>query len=447
MFCKLSYEGNRVSRKGQRRRQRTVVIPVRAGRIRELKTELAVVARTLDRMHRDQAECPLCIVPGLQFFRCVLLPEQAIDGRAFQPPSLVLWVVVDHEVKRPLQALCDGPFAPVLGSILAFCEGYSPDGDTNRMAAYLRSWATQSKAAYFDGLRGWTRAIMEDEEQLRAQMAAYLDAAREHPVGDPVHLWLEARAWVRANENFERLFGAPVRRCIRPNTTNDGWFARCVAWLLDVLLRRFLGEAKIPTQQPKQPQVSPAELAASSARTVLVERERLGVNRATILSDIQDKRRSRLVVRATLWFLRILPLRMNSDGRLIGIGTIHCAEWLLIDRHRRLLFFTNYDGTWEDYFDDFSSHAATALNAIWGTSCGFPPTYGLRVGGAFYPRDFRASARVHQVPTQVWHMPSTRLLSLERIRVNACIRDGITQPQTPAQIREWFGLFARARGV
>jgi hypothetical protein len=54
------------------------------------------------------------------------------------------------------------------------------------------------------------------------------------------------------------------------------------------------------------------------------------------------------------------------------ISTIHFARWVIIDNGTRLLFCSNFDGTWEDYIDEFIEKASGGLDAIWSSCEGFP---------------------------------------------------------------------------
>jgi len=88
--------------------------------------------------------------------------------------------------------------------------------------------------------------------------------------------------------------------------------------------------------------------------------------------------------------------RLAPPGSLIGISTIHFARWLLIDQGRRLLFVSDYDGSWESYIDEFAETILTGLDAIWETSFGMPPD------GARDLPAFKRFLRSHQVPSDVF---------------------------------------------
>ncbi len=44
-------------------------------------------------------------------------------------------------------------------------------------------------------------------------------------------------------------------------------------------------------------------------------------------------------------------------GKLGEISTIHFARWISIDHGQRLLFLSNYDGSWTNYLGDFRDEA------------------------------------------------------------------------------------------
>ena len=54
----------------------------------------------------------------------------------------------------------------------------------------------------------------------------------------------------------------------------------------------------------------------------------------------------------------------------------------MIDNGRRLLFLSNFDGSWENYLDDFIDKASIGLTGVWSNTLKFPRTYFLVLGGA-----------------------------------------------------------------
>lgn len=56
------------------------------------------------------------------------------------------------------------------------------------------------------------------------------------------------------------------------------------------------------------------------------------------------------------------------------ISTIHFARWVIIDEGTRLLFASNFDGSWDEYLDEFIEKAGAGLDAIWSNCEGYPGT-------------------------------------------------------------------------
>lgn len=117
-----------------------------------------------------------------------------------------------------------------------------------------------------------------------------------------------------------------------------------------------------------------------------------------------------------------LRLRRYVVG-MSHIQTIHCARWLVYPDGdagpHHLLFFSNYDDSWEAYIDAFVDHADVRgfLELIWSQTEGFPSrTRGLPPAGRWWTREgwasrrkrlpvepFKAWLRGHEVPTRVWY--------------------------------------------
>jgi len=104
-----------------------------------------------------------------------------------------------------------------------------------------------------------------------------------------------------------------------------------------------------------------------------------------------------------LWAVNLLARARATHGELSGIPSIHFAHWSMIDDGRRLLFLSNFDGSWENYLDDFIDKAASGLTGVWSNTLNFPRTYFLLWGGARDGPRFKAIARDMQTVTNVWY--------------------------------------------
>jgi hypothetical protein len=92
------------------------------------------------------------------------------------------------------------------------------------------------------------------------------------------------------------------------------------------------------------------------------------------------------------WFVRafffVLGLIKPLQSGLVNLSFIHFARWVIVPRRRfprlserqpkdhlqydYLLFFSNFNGTWNQYIDAFSAVLNTGLNCIWRWSEKFP---------------------------------------------------------------------------
>jgi hypothetical protein len=119
--------------------------------------------------------------------------------------------------------------------------------------------------------------------------------------------------------------------------------------------------------------------------------------------------------RIALWLtLRSVNVRLRRY--VVGLNhirAIHCARWVLLKHRRgrkgslfrprthRLLFFSNYDGSWESYIDSFvdDPEVKAFLVRIWSGTGDFPKARKDRP----FVEPFKAWIQQQQVPTRVWY--------------------------------------------
>jgi hypothetical protein len=94
---------------------------------------------------------------------------------------------------------------------------------------------------------------------------------------------------------------------------------------------------------------------------------------------------------------------------------------VLIDNGRRLLFLSNYDGSWQNYLSEFIDQASVGLTGIWSNTVGFPKTRFLIFGGARNEQEFKTFVRNEQVLTTVWYS-AYPTLSVENVWDNFEVR-------------------------
>jgi hypothetical protein len=113
--------------------------------------------------------------------------------------------------------------------------------------------------------------------------------------------------------------------------------------------------------------------------------------------------------------------RLEVNGNLGGIATIHFARWVLLD-DGTLVFFSNYDGSWESYLGDFVDKAHLFLTGIWSNTKWFPKTRFLAFGGASAEAEFKQWTRTFQVRNPIWYSAYPDL-TVSNVMQNARLRE------------------------
>jgi hypothetical protein len=90
-------------------------------------------------------------------------------------------------------------------------------------------------------------------------------------------------------------------------------------------------------------------------------------------------------------------LQITPQSPLEKIGTVHFARWVIFDDDTRLLFTSNFDGSWEAYLRDFSQKTPDGMDKIFGQCEGYPAA-GCRDFDAF-----AAYVRKYQVQTDLFY--------------------------------------------
>jgi hypothetical protein len=134
-----------------------------------------------------------------------------------------------------------------------------------------------------------------------------------------------------------------------------------------------------------------------------------------------------LVLRAGLMGLGFYLRATETEGYLGSMRTIHFAHWAMLSNSGRLVFFSNFDGSWESYLDDFIEKAHSGLTLAWTNGAGFPRTRYLVFEGATNGRLFKAWARQSMAETLFW-FSAYKDLSVNQIERQYRIASGLRKP-------------------
>lgn len=151
----------------------------------------------------------------------------------------------------------------------------------------------------------------------------------------------------------------------------------------------------------------------------------------------------RLLLRFGMWSVGTVPL-FCRPGFLGSNRMIHFARWMVVPGTDKLLFLSNYDGTWAGYVGDFVQNAAGAhgVTSLWSNCAEFPRTHDLIFGGDDRDRLVRW-ARRQQRPVHFWYSAYPDITT-DRFRTNAAIRQGLASAHSAQDAADWLACFGSA---
>ena len=148
----------------------------------------------------------------------------------------------------------------------------------------------------------------------------------------------------------------------------------------------------------------------------------------------------KLTLGIALWGIELVVSRAFRPGYIVNMGTIHFARWFRPPGSERLVFLSNYDGSWESYLEDFVTKAYLGQNAAWSNAVGYPRTKWLMDDGAQDGDRFKRWVRCQQQPTQFWFNRFSHLTA-DQMRNNAVIAWELARATTDSQARGWLSYF------
>lgn len=148
----------------------------------------------------------------------------------------------------------------------------------------------------------------------------------------------------------------------------------------------------------------------------------------------------KLTLALSLWGIKQLVTHVYRPGFVLNMGTIHYAKWFRVPDTDKLIFLSNFDGSWESYLEDFIMKAHPGQTAAWSNGVGFPKTRFLIYDGAEDGDRFKRWVRRQQVPTQFWYSRFPDLTT-DQIRNNAVIHHGLARAHSDSAARSWLDCF------
>jgi hypothetical protein len=145
----------------------------------------------------------------------------------------------------------------------------------------------------------------------------------------------------------------------------------------------------------------------------------------------------RFTATVVLYGTNVLTRHVFNHADLIGVKTIHFARWVFMDQKRRVIFASNYDGSLENYMDDFIDKIAWALNITFSNGVDYPRTSWLILEGSRDEQVFKRFNLMHQLVAPFWYAAYQGITALN-IENNAQIRAGLFGALDEAGTRAWL---------
>jgi Dyp-type peroxidase family len=455
-----------------------LLVPIKkeAGAETSLEDVLRAIAHPPDgRDFEENVTIPFGRLTRVHFVRLLILPEQpgppAPKGQTAPkspvPAQLAFGIDFDGPLRECLEEFVDVA-ADGLDQVFGHCDGWTPLAPLERAGRYqaVNDFASRHAVkanTFYTGTMNRSVLQIRREALLRDAIEAFLDdQVGRSDVKDAVGLHARVREWAFKEPGFEWLEHrpGPMPVSLVP-TTAKAQATTVLAILATVVLVTwgisrfvpltwvgivlgalgvlgFAGYCYLYHLSTVDPVIIGAD--EEHTRALVVLEDQVFQNQITTLNYIKRPLWfRRLVLRLVLALVNVAARVIENQGTLSGIPSIHFARWVVIDEGRRLLFFSNFDGTWESYLGDFVDKAHTGLTRIWSNVVGFPRTRGLGGEGALDEQRFKAIARDSQIPTQVWYS-AYKTLTVSNINDNSRLRHGLYVDMKEDAAREWLRM-------
>jgi hypothetical protein len=354
----------------------------------------------------------------IHYARWVIVEEAYIDKEVI-PTQLVFSSNFDGTIKDHLTFLSQGTQADIIDKIYENCEGY-PEGserDLKSRYEFLKSKEIKYEALY-RGAPGRTVDQIRQESKLREYIRNFLNQ-NDWKSRTPSQVHQAIKKNVLENKDFQW-----VKEKISLPRIN--WLALILFGILVLLLVpviiiwilviQFFYERKdVPLG------LTPSQIDETHIKKLESYEDLQSQNQFTQVLIMKRGKMRLYTVKALMVLAKVLSKNLFIAGNLMGIPTIHFARWVMMDDNKRMIFFSNFDGSWQQYLGDFIDKSGWGLSAIWSNSEGFPKTRFLFTKGAYDEERFLAWSRFYEIQTQVWYNAYPHL-SIKNVINNSCIR-------------------------
>ena len=395
----------------------TLLTPVRADRFEKLNAILERFQVGLNHGLNERFDR----LGTLHYARWFILQESSFrDKTAFTVPvRLVFSSNFDGDEDAHAEGLVT-VFPEYFDELYECCEGYPEAAERNTATRkkYLLNWKVKT-TAFYPGAPGRSLKQIQQEDQLKRYIRRLINgrnwqgmtaveiqkAIKEEINKDPEFEWAKKPAQVAKTNWFGLILMGLIILILSPVI---------IVW---VLILHFFYERKDQNCYDKR-----SQLNDDLVRRLEVYEDLFNQNQFTQVLVMKPGKMRLITVHALMLFSKTLIKNFFVNGKLMGIPTIHFARWVLIDNNKHMMFFSNFDGSWNQYLCDFIDKSGWGLTGIFSNTMNFPKTKFLFTGGAYDEEHFLAWSRGTQILTQVWYS-AYHDLSIKNIVNNTLIRN------------------------
>jgi hypothetical protein len=424
-----------------------ILAPVNPRREAELRSLLDSMNDAPGRVNADNALIPFGRSDKIHFARFVILDDSTLeDARIYGEPLRTYPVYlaflgdVDGDEDAFLEELVTLA-GEGLRSIFSCCTGFTANTDLVR---WMKRQSAPPIAVYVNW-RGRTVRRVREDVALKTAIQGYIESnagALRDMSPRAIHATL--KQFVAGQKSARQLALSDE------SATPLAWQLRNFLHLIGGPLLLLLASPVLIVAAPiilfrlRQLEKTDAELCwpvdqAYSDKLAKLEDHDI-TNQFTAMGSLKPGVVRLLTLIGVLTTVNYAARHIVRRGRLARIRTIHFARWVFLDGRKRMVFFSNYDGTVDSYMDDFINKAGFGLNAVFSNGIGYPRTNWLVRDGCADEQKYKDFLRRHTLPTQVWYKayPGLTAVDLER---NERIRQGLeSSSMSEEETREWLSL-------
>jgi hypothetical protein len=436
---------------------------IREDRLDTLRTRLETIRVNLLNSQMAEAPTEFGKVSTLHYGRWVILSRDSFRDEPAVPVGIRLVfstnydaVGTNHEDYHLTELVTQ--LSTYIDDLYECCAGYPEPGD--RTAESRKNFLKKgivSTSAFYNGAPGRSVGQIQQEDALHQHIWKFLTSKKWDEQTPAVEIHRAIRQEVDARPEFAwsrekaGVQGIKWLQLIAYGLLFIVLLPVIVVWLIYIFFFHELWDKKVTLSQ--------SEMNDARINELKKVEDIFPQNQFTQVAVLKPGFARHLNFR--IWMMRteVLASYVFVKGKLLNIPTIHFARWVLIDKNNHVLFFSNFDGNWEQYLGDFIDQSGWGLTSIFSNTVKFPRTNFMGVlgiipgmpltfpgtrfvltGGAYDEEHFLAWSRSTQLPTQVWYCPY-RHLSIKNINNNTNIRNELRENLNEEQAKIFLKRF------